>query len=114
MVATTRETTRTTPSAVLFPDSFASKSNIAPRVNIPPATIAVKPKNCPTLKILKQFLSSHNFDRAGNLAITMLEKAKPMASPIQGIVAKEEGGKPMSIWDWGSYQFGGRWVGTSS
>ena len=103
MVATTRETTRTTPSAVLFPDSFASKSNIAPRVNIPPATIAVKPKNCPTLKILNQFLSSHNFDRAGNLAITMLEKAKPMASPIQGIVASEEGGKPMSIWDWGSY-----------
>ena len=113
MVATTRETTRTTPSAVLFPDSLASKSNIAPRVNIPPATIAVKLTNCPTRDILKQILS-HNFDWAGNLAITMLEKAKPMASPIQGIVAKEEAGKPMSIWDWGSYQVGGRWVGTSS
>ena len=94
MVVTTRETTRTTPSAVLFPDSLASKSNIAPRVNIPPATIAVKLTNCPTREILKQFLSSHNYDRAGNLDITMLEKAKPMASPIQGIVAREEGGLP--------------------
>ena len=28
-----------------------------------------------------------------------LEKAKPMASPIQGMVAREEGGKPMSIWE---------------
>ena len=64
MVATTKETTRTTPSAVLFPDSLASKSNIAPRVNIPPATIAVKLTNCPTRDILKQFLS-HNFDNFG-------------------------------------------------
>ena len=31
--------------------------------------------------------------------MTRLEKAKPMASPIQGIVAREEGGKPISIWE---------------
>ena len=37
--------------------------------------------------------------RAQNLAMTRLEKANPMASPTQGMVARDEGGKPMSTWE---------------
>ena len=31
--------------------------------------------------------------------MTRLDKAQPMASPTQGMVAREEGDKPMSTWE---------------
>ena len=69
---------------------------MAPRVNIPPATMDVKLTNWPTRDILERF---SKYFRAQNLAMTRLDKAQPMASPTQGMVAREEEDKPMSTWE---------------